>query len=152
MYYYTDIEEINVDANCYLARIQLESEETEYSMFNKYYNILHFPDYFGFNWDAFDECISDLSWIDKSFIFIVHSPLDVSDKEFLYRYLKCIDDVEKEWTIFINSIDDNPKNAWKRQCVKYVKFYFHECDRKKIYSTLTNNHIGEPCIFPKKVR
>ena len=39
MYYYTDIEEINIDANCYLARIELNPEETESSMFSKYNNV-----------------------------------------------------------------------------------------------------------------
>lgn len=24
---------------------------------------LHFPDYFGFNWDALQDCITDLSWL-----------------------------------------------------------------------------------------
>ncbi|HHY55368.1 MAG TPA: barstar family protein [Chloroflexi bacterium] len=24
--------------------------------------VMHFPDYFGRNWDAFEECINDLSW------------------------------------------------------------------------------------------
>lgn len=137
MYYYTDIKEIIIDASCCLAPIKLEPEETESSMFNKYYNVLHFPDYFGFNWDAFDECMNDLSWIYQSFIYIVHSPLEALDEEFLNRYLKCIADVEKEWSRFINSIDDSPKNKWKRQCVKSVRFYFHECDREKILEIIT---------------
>jgi RNAse (barnase) inhibitor barstar len=28
---------------------------------------LHFPDYFGKNWDAFDEMITDLSWVEGDF-------------------------------------------------------------------------------------
>ncbi len=24
---------------------------------------MHFPDYFGWNWDAFEDCLTDLSWL-----------------------------------------------------------------------------------------
>lgn len=26
---------------------------------------MSFPEYFGFNWDAFNDCLQDLSWLDK---------------------------------------------------------------------------------------
>ena len=34
---------------------------------------MHFPDYFGNNWNAFDECISDLEWIPAQGYIIFYS-------------------------------------------------------------------------------
>ena len=33
------------------------------AMFDEFSAVLQFPDYFGENWPAFDECLSDLSWM-----------------------------------------------------------------------------------------
>jgi RNAse (barnase) inhibitor barstar len=32
---------------------------------------LSFPDYFGFNWDAADECLTDLSWHDGDVVLVI---------------------------------------------------------------------------------
>ena len=39
---------------------------TSHNVFAFYSKALSFPDYFGWNWDAFDECITDLSWLDDA--------------------------------------------------------------------------------------
>lgn len=36
---------------------------------------LEFPAYFGHNWDALDECLADLSWIDAPRVTILHEDL-----------------------------------------------------------------------------
>lgn len=40
------------------------------SLFTEFATKLEFPDYFGRNWDAFDECIGDLSWLNAKTLLI----------------------------------------------------------------------------------
>jgi len=35
---------------------------------------MHFPDYFGSNWDALDECLADLDWLDlPGYVLLIDS-------------------------------------------------------------------------------
>ena len=35
----------------------------KHTFFNSFSEKLEFPEYFGFNWDAFSDCMTDLSWL-----------------------------------------------------------------------------------------
>jgi len=40
---------------------------------------IRFPDYFGGNWDAFEECIRDLTWIPPGPIVLFHSDIPLQN-------------------------------------------------------------------------
>jgi RNAse (barnase) inhibitor barstar len=37
---------------------------------------MHFPDYFGNNWDALEDCLTDLSWLDAEGFVILYDHID----------------------------------------------------------------------------
>jgi len=57
---------------------------------------LNFPEYFGNNWDALEECLRDLSWIQAKRVVILHADLPRLEKCDVITYLdilyKCVND------------------------------------------------------------
>jgi len=52
---------------------------------------LHFPDYYGVNWDALEECLHDLEWVPKGRIVINHADLPLGqNKNELHTYLEIL--------------------------------------------------------------
>ena len=78
--------------------------ESEAALFETLSEALRFPDYFGCNWDALDECIRDLSWLPPGDVSLSHADLPLSqDHESLATYLEILDDAIKRW----NTIGSN---------------------------------------------
>lgn len=48
---------------------------------------LRFPDYFGKNWDALDECLQDLSWLEAKKILLAHTSSPQLPRKELGTYL-----------------------------------------------------------------
>ena len=55
----------------YVAHIRGELCSTVDDFFREISSAMRFPYYFGWNWAAFDECITDLEWLNFSSLFIV---------------------------------------------------------------------------------
>jgi len=60
--------------------------------------VFNFPDYFGENWDAFEECIRDLSWLPNGIIFMKHYDLPMEGDDSSRKiYLEVLSDAVSKW-------------------------------------------------------
>lgn len=55
----------------HIGAVDGERCKTKAALLAEFAARLHFPEYFGHNWDAFDECIRDLDWIHATGYVIV---------------------------------------------------------------------------------
>jgi hypothetical protein len=66
---YTAVGIVNVPSN-------VTSKKTLFAVFA---TSLIFPDYFGENWDAFEECVRDLSWLPAGRVIVKHQDVPLVD-------------------------------------------------------------------------
>ncbi|MCX5613508.1 barstar family protein [Streptomyces sp. NBC_00047] len=70
-------------------------------MFREFARSFNFPDYFGMNWNALDECLADLDWLDCSgYLLIIESSRAVlggEGKEARRLLLDLLRDISEEW-------------------------------------------------------
>lgn len=75
---------------------------TTATLFDEFAAALQFPCYFGENWDAFDECMTDLAWVPgDAYVFLIVQSIHVLDKEpvdQLHLFLKTLQNAGKEWS------------------------------------------------------
>ena len=81
----------------YVGYIRGQLCSTVEDFFREISSTMRFPYYFGWNWAAFDECITDLEWLKFSSIVLVFEDYDMlfererykdKNKERLIKYLK----------------------------------------------------------------
>jgi RNAse (barnase) inhibitor barstar len=68
--------------------------------FNECAAALQFPDYFGENWDALDECLRDLEWLPGDAYLLVLTDADLlldRDADELGTLLKLLEHAANEW-------------------------------------------------------
>jgi RNAse (barnase) inhibitor barstar len=70
---------------------------TKMSLLNVLKRELRLPEYFGENWDALDECLGDLSWIDRRRVVIVHDDLPRLKRKELVTYMEVLSSAVADW-------------------------------------------------------
>jgi RNAse (barnase) inhibitor barstar len=68
-------------------------------LFATFATSLSFPDYFGGNWDAFEECLRDLSWLPGGLVLVTHADLPlINDIRDVKIYLAILRDAVDWWS------------------------------------------------------
>ena len=74
---------------------------TSSSLFEEFARALSFPEYFGHNWDALEECLADLEWLPaKGYILFIsdaHAVLPDDEEEY-ETLLEILDDAGEAWS------------------------------------------------------
>lgn len=91
-------------------------------LFNALYYTLWFPGYFGFNWNALEDCLSDFEWIGEYQIVIFHSRLPGIPDSDLKVYLEILRDVVIKWRGYDNHQFDVLFNESDRVAIEHI-FY-----------------------------
>ena len=74
--------------------------KTPAALFTEFAQALEFPDYFGHNWDALEECLADLEWLPaKGYILLITDAAHVlpDDEEEYETFLEVLRDAGEAW-------------------------------------------------------
>jgi hypothetical protein len=87
-------------------------------LFDEFAAALQFPWYFGENWDAFDECLTDLSWLapGAGYVLVITDPAEVlaSSDEDLTILVRLFTAAHSQWATPIATGE-----AWDRPAVPF---------------------------------
>jgi RNAse (barnase) inhibitor barstar len=68
-------------------------------LFATFATSLNFPDYFGENWDAFEECLRDLSWLPNGLVVVKHNDVPlINDIQDVKIYLAILRKAVDRWS------------------------------------------------------
>lgn len=84
-------DEVKTSAQDFIARIPSTISD-QLALFEALSRGLNFPSYFGRNWDALDECLSDLNWIKQRRVVLIHDAAPHLSRHDLVTYLSILRD------------------------------------------------------------
>ncbi|HJT19823.1 MAG TPA: barstar family protein [Nitrospira sp.] len=121
---------------------------TAAGLFAEFARVMRFPDYFGHNWDALEECLADLEWLPaKGYVLLM------TDSE------QVLQDDEEEYATFIEVLSDAGE-AWasgqagmEAQPAKPFHVLLVVSDRKKsrrAHWAVSEMSAGSSCTTPNR--
>jgi RNAse (barnase) inhibitor barstar len=70
----SDIEHLAVSQELAFFKVDLSNVATKEDFLRSTSRALKFPSYFGMNWDAFEECLTDFEWCTaKGYVIVLHA-------------------------------------------------------------------------------
>jgi len=78
----------------YSARMRGQEMLDSDGVFTQFYEAMRLPDYFGWNWDALRDCLSDLHWLDAQHFLLTVDDTDAvlsarpDERRFFFRALQ----------------------------------------------------------------
>jgi RNAse (barnase) inhibitor barstar len=92
--------QLAVPAGFVLRTLSGKKCKTKASLLTEFAQALEFPDYFGHNWDALEECLTDLEWLPaKGYVFCMTEAEHVlaGDDEEYETLLEVLSDAGEAW-------------------------------------------------------
>jgi RNAse (barnase) inhibitor barstar len=80
----------------FYARLRPDIYKNE-QLLQALYQVLWLPGYFGFNWDALHDCLTDLFWIPERRVVLEHAGLPNIPEVELKIYLEILRDAVVDW-------------------------------------------------------
>lgn len=107
------------------------------SLYDEFAAALQFPYYFGENWNAFDECITDLEWIPGDvYVLIITDSQNMlaGESDQLEALTTLLAEAGREWSRPVAN-----SHLWKRPAVAFhVIFQCDESEKQAVLSRLEN--------------
>jgi RNAse (barnase) inhibitor barstar len=78
--------------------------KTKAGLLSEFARALSFPDYFGHNWDAFEECLADLDWLPASGYVVVVADAELvltkpDDEDDYETFIEILAEAGEAWSI-----------------------------------------------------
>jgi barstar (barnase inhibitor) len=121
-------------------RMQGSAMTTLDDLFEEVSRALFFPNYFGRNWDALDECLVDLSWLPApAYVLLIDGALDVlrdEPVEQLETFLRILARAAADWAVTIELGE-----PWDRPAAPFHTV-FHELRGREAALLQRYEHAG----------
>lgn len=104
---YTDAEKIKINENEFFIQISPEINSKS-DLLNNLAKSGNFPEYFGKNWDALEDSLRDLSWIEERGVVIYHFDLPLKNfPEECRVYLEILQNILEDWSVKPDSVESS---------------------------------------------